>query len=76
MFITAARAVAEQVTQADLDIGLIYPPQSSILGTELHAAERVAEVIFARGLARMPQPRDIAQFIRSQTYKPVYRPVR
>ena len=28
MFIAAARAVAEQVTQADLESGLIYPPQS------------------------------------------------
>ncbi|HKU25447.1 MAG TPA: NAD-dependent malic enzyme, partial [Candidatus Sulfotelmatobacter sp.] len=27
MFIAAARAVAEQVTQAELDTGLIYPPQ-------------------------------------------------
>jgi len=76
MFIAAARAVAEQVTQAELDTGLIYPPQSAILATELHAAERVAVVIFARGLARVPQPENIAQFVRAQTYKPQYRPIR
>jgi malate dehydrogenase (oxaloacetate-decarboxylating)(NADP+) len=52
MFIAAAHAVAEKVTQAELDIGLIYPPQSTIMETELHAAQRVAQVIFARGLAR------------------------
>ena len=57
MFIAAARAVAEQVTQAELDTGLIYPPQSSILKTELYAAQRVAEVIFKRGLAQVAEPK-------------------
>jgi len=28
--------------------------------TELRAAQRVAEVIFVRGLARVPVPKDIA----------------
>ena len=73
MFIAAARAVAEQVSAAELESGLIYPPVSTILNTELYAAERVAEVIFARGFARVPPPKDIAQFVRSQTYKPEYR---
>jgi len=72
MFLAAARAVAEQVTKAELEVGLIYPPQSEILKTELHAAQRVAEVIFARGLARVPKPGDIGAFIQSQTYKPEY----
>ena len=76
MFIAAARAVAEQVTQNELDTGLIYPPQSAILDTELLAAERVAAVIFERGLARVSQPENVAQFVRSQTYKPQYRPIR
>ena len=72
MFIAAARAVAEQVTKAELDVGLIYPPQSEILKTELYSAQRVAEVIFKRGLARVPKPADIGAFIQSQTYKPEY----
>jgi malate dehydrogenase (oxaloacetate-decarboxylating)(NADP+) len=72
MFVAAAHAVAEEVTQAELNIGLIYPPQSTIMKTELHAAQRVAEVIFARGLARVPVPKDIAAFVESQTYKAEY----
>jgi malate dehydrogenase (oxaloacetate-decarboxylating)(NADP+) len=72
MFIAAARAVAEQVTQADLDVGLIYPPQSTILKTELYAAQRVAEVIFKHDLAQVPKPSDIGAFIESSTYKPEY----
>jgi malate dehydrogenase (oxaloacetate-decarboxylating)(NADP+) len=75
MFIVAARAVAEQVTQAELDSGLIYPPRSAILQTELYAAERVAEVIFKRDLARAPKPRDIGAFIRSRLYRPEYQPL-
>ena len=55
MFIAAARAVAEQVTKAELEMGLIYPPQSTILKTELYAAQRVAEVIFNRDLARVAE---------------------
>jgi malate dehydrogenase (oxaloacetate-decarboxylating)(NADP+) len=73
IFIAAARAVAEQVTKAELDVGLIYPPQSEILKTELHAAQRVAEVIFTRGFARVPKPSNIGAFIQSEAYKPEYR---
>lgn len=72
MFIVAARAVAEQVSEAELATGLIYPPQSTILKTELYAAQRVAEVIFKRGLAQVAEPRDIGEFIQSRTYKPEY----
>src|SRR5208337_3312888 len=46
MFVIAARAVAEQVTAAELEAGLIYPSQSAILRTEMHVARRIAEVIF------------------------------
>ena len=72
MFIAAARAVAEQVTPAELDVGLIYPPQSAIFDTEIRAAARVAEVIFARNLARAERPASIEEFIRQKVYKPSY----
>jgi malate dehydrogenase (oxaloacetate-decarboxylating)(NADP+) len=51
MFMVAAKAVAEQVTDEDLSTGLIYQPQSQILNTSLHAANRVAAHIFDNGLA-------------------------
>jgi malate dehydrogenase (oxaloacetate-decarboxylating)(NADP+) len=69
---SAARAVAEEVTDAELETGLIYPPQTVILKTELHAAERVAEVIFKRDLACVPRPAAIGTFIESRLYKPEY----
>jgi malate dehydrogenase (oxaloacetate-decarboxylating)(NADP+) len=72
MFICAARAVAEQVRQDQLDSGLIYPPQSHILEASLHAATRVAELIFERGLARVPRPADVTAHVHSYAYAPVY----
>jgi malate dehydrogenase (oxaloacetate-decarboxylating)(NADP+) len=72
MFIVAAQAVAEQVTEEDLSVGLIYPPQSRILETSLHVAERVAAYIFDKGLARVPRPDDIGALIRARAYHPVY----
>jgi malate dehydrogenase (oxaloacetate-decarboxylating)(NADP+) len=72
MFIVAARAVAEQVTDQDLSTGLIYPPQSRILEASLHVAERLAAHIFDRGLAGVPRPDDIAALIRDRAYRPVY----
>jgi malate dehydrogenase (oxaloacetate-decarboxylating)(NADP+) len=72
MFIVAARAVAEQVTEENLASGLIYPPQSRILEASLHVAERVAAYIFEQGLARVPQPDDIGALIRARAYRPVY----
>jgi malate dehydrogenase (oxaloacetate-decarboxylating)(NADP+) len=74
LFIAAARGVAEQVTAAELDSGLLYPPQSSILATEQQAAVRVAEAIFARRLAGVAKPKDMAAFIASHMYKPEYAP--
>jgi malate dehydrogenase (oxaloacetate-decarboxylating)(NADP+) len=72
MFIVAAKAVAEQVTEEDLSVGLIYPPQSQILDASLHVAERVAAYIFDQGLARVPRPDDMSSLIRTRAYRPVY----
>jgi malate dehydrogenase (oxaloacetate-decarboxylating)(NADP+) len=72
MFMVAAKAVAEQVTDQDLATGLIYPPQSHILSASLHVAERVAKYVFDNGLAGIPKPDDIGAFIRARAYRPVY----
>jgi malate dehydrogenase (oxaloacetate-decarboxylating)(NADP+) len=72
MFIVAAEAVAEEVTEENLAVGLIYPPQSRILEVSLHAAERIATYIFDQGLARVPRPEDVAALIRARVYRPVY----
>jgi malate dehydrogenase (oxaloacetate-decarboxylating)(NADP+) len=73
MFIVAANAVAEQVGQDSLDVGLIYPPQSKILTASLHVAARIAEYIFDHGLARIARPEDISHLIGDKAYVPAYR---
>jgi malate dehydrogenase (oxaloacetate-decarboxylating)(NADP+) len=72
MFIVAAKAVAEQVTEDNLASGLIYPPQSHILDASLHVAQRVATHIYDKGLARAPRPTDIGALIRESAYRPAY----
>jgi malate dehydrogenase (oxaloacetate-decarboxylating)(NADP+) len=72
LFLVAAQAVAEQVTEENLSIGLIYPPQSRILEASLHVAERVAACIFDQGLAGVKRPDDIGALIRSRVYRPAY----
>jgi malate dehydrogenase (oxaloacetate-decarboxylating)(NADP+) len=72
MFLIAAQAVSEQVTDENLSIGLIYPPQSQILEASLHVAERIAACIFDQGLAGVPRPDDIGALIRTRVYRPAY----
>jgi malate dehydrogenase (oxaloacetate-decarboxylating)(NADP+) len=72
MFIVAARAVAEQVTEANLALGLVYPPVSNILDASLQTATRIAEYIFDNGLAGIPRPADVAAHVRALAYRPVY----
>ena len=70
MFIVAAQAVAEQATEENLSVGLIYPPQSHILEASIHVAERIAAYIFDHGLARATRPKDIGALIRAKIYDP------
>jgi malate dehydrogenase (oxaloacetate-decarboxylating)(NADP+) len=74
MFITAAKAVAEQVTQEQLDTGLIYPHQSQIFEASIHVAVKVAERIFDDNLARIARPANLEAHIREWAYHPDYPP--
>ncbi len=72
MFIEAATAVADQVPPKMLEQGLLYPPQSNILETEIQTAARVAKLVFDSALARVDRPDDMVAFIRQHVYKPEY----
>ena len=76
MFVVAARAVADKVTQAELDSGLLYPPQSNILETEVAVAVKVAETILDRKLAGIEKPSDVRSFVEGQLYQPDYSSLR
>ncbi len=72
MFIEAARAVADQVPDALLKQGLLYPLQANILETEIKTAVRVATLVFDSELARVDRPIDMEAFIRGHVYQPEY----
>jgi len=75
MFIEAARAVADQVSDAQRAKGLLYPLQSDILEAEIKTAARVASLVHDKGLARTDRPDDMEAHIRSLVYKPEYKPL-
>jgi malate dehydrogenase (oxaloacetate-decarboxylating)(NADP+) len=72
MFVVAAHALAEQVTDAHLGAGLVYPPHSSIVATSKAVATRVATYIVEQGLAALPPDGDIAAHIEEAAYTPEY----
>ena len=72
MFLVAARVVAGEVTEADLNEGRLYPPLPRIREVALAVAEAVAEVAYRRGLAGQPRPDDLRAHIISLMYEPVY----
>jgi malate dehydrogenase (oxaloacetate-decarboxylating)(NADP+) len=72
MFIEAAHAVADQVRPDQLKLGMLFPPQSNILETEIQTAARVAKLVFDSGLARVERAADMIAFIREHVYKPEY----
>jgi malate dehydrogenase (oxaloacetate-decarboxylating)(NADP+) len=73
MFIAAANATADQVTPEMLQQGLLFPPQSNVLETEICTASRVAEVVFEQDFARVDRPPEIEPWLRSMLYEPKYR---
>jgi malate dehydrogenase (oxaloacetate-decarboxylating)(NADP+) len=72
MFIAASRGSADQVSQAERDNGMLFPPQDDILETEITTATRIAEHIFEQGQATVDRPDDIRAWIKAMTYKPIY----
>ena len=72
MFIAAAEAVAEQVTENDYENGLIYPSVNDILKVSLNVAIKIAEQVFTSRLAGIKRPKDIRLFIQNKMYDPHY----
>ncbi|GBG86717.1 hypothetical protein CBR_g41781 [Chara braunii] len=77
MFIAAAEALAEQVTDADRKVGRIYPPFSKIRTISAHIAKAVAVKSYELGLAaKWPRPDNLLALAKSSMYNPRYRPIR
>jgi malate dehydrogenase (oxaloacetate-decarboxylating)(NADP+) len=72
MFMTAARTLAEQVTEDDLNQGSLYPPLKNIRHVSAHIAAATATVAYRGGLARGVEPADLVEFMKSKMYEPRY----
>ena len=73
MFLAAARALANEVSEDDLFEGRIYPPLARIREVSLAIAVAVAKVAYDQGLARVPKPDDLRSHIKAQMFDPSYR---
>ncbi len=73
MFSQAARALAEQVLESDLEMGRMYPALSRIREVSAYIGAAVAEVAFNDGVAGIEKPDNVVEFVRSQQWAPEYR---
>jgi malate dehydrogenase (oxaloacetate-decarboxylating)(NADP+) len=72
MFLIAARVLADQVKQNDLDKGMIYPPLNTIREVSYNIALAVAEHAYEKKITKAERPEDLEQRIRNYMYDPSY----
>ena len=72
MFAEAARALAEQTSEADLEMGRMYPSLTRIREVSAQIGAAVAEVAFRDGLAGVKRPADLLAFVQSKMWTPRY----
>lgn len=73
MFMAAARALADTVSEEDLAQGSLYPPLGRIRNVSARIAAAVGEVAFREDLADIDRPADLLEAMRAQMYDPHYR---
>jgi malate dehydrogenase (oxaloacetate-decarboxylating)(NADP+) len=72
MFIAALHSLSNQVTENDIEKGLIFPPVQNIREVSGKIAIDVTRYIFDNGLAGIEIPMDIEQLVKEKMYDPVY----
>jgi len=72
MFFAAARALASEVSNEDLESGCIYPSLQRIRVASASIAVAVARVAHESGLATVPKGEDLRFAVESQMYEPTY----
>merc|ERR1712117_89168 len=69
VFLSAAEALADMVSDSDYAVGRLYPPLSEIRDCSVKIAKRIAEEAYAdKTASTYPEPEDKEAFIRSQLY--------
>ena len=72
MFMSAARTLANLVSESDLEQGSLYPALPRIREVSARIAAEVAQVAYQRGLAAGKAPNDVQAYVRSHMYEPDY----
>ena len=72
MFLAAAHSLANQVSDADLERGRIYPKLSRIREVSALIARDVAKMAYDNGFTDKEEPEDILAEIHDCMYRPVY----
>ena len=72
MFLAAAHSLANQVTEADLERGRVYPALSLIRQVSALIAHDVAKMAYDKGFTDRKEPDDILADIHENMYQPVY----
>ena len=72
MFMSAARTLANLVTQSDLDQGSLYPALPRIREVSAHIAAAVAQIAYQHALAAGSVPNDLLAHVQSHVYDPRY----
>lgn len=70
IFLTAAKKLADLVSDSDLANGSLYPPLSEVRNLSAEIAAAVAEYCFDHGLAQVERPADILQAVRDSMWTP------
>ncbi|NWU96359.1 MAOM protein, partial [Upupa epops] len=73
VFLEAAKALAEQLTDEELAQGRLYPPLSNIREVSIYIAVKVMEFLYANNMAfHYPEPSDKTRYIRSKVWSYEY----
>ncbi len=72
MFAEAAKTLAAQVLESDLDMGRIYPSLKRIQEVSSVIGTAVAEVAFRDGLAGVEKPANVLELVKSHMWVPRY----
>lgn len=72
MFLVAAKTLAQQVSESDLQRGRVFPPLSKVREVSAAIATAAAELAYQQGLATNPRPENLPDYIQSIMYKPEY----
>ncbi|XP_061531506.1 NADP-dependent malic enzyme [Phycodurus eques] len=73
VFLTAAKALADLVTEKDLSEGRLYPPLSSMREVSLMLAVKIIEYAYEHNMATLrPEPSDKEAYVRSLVFTTDY----